>query len=232
MVDELKTYLSVTPNRFQIFLYDTKKLINLYKQSIKFDNQSEEINYISLNKFLEENIFKVEKLSGNFINNVCLIINNNKVNNISLSIKDKNYNKILDKKYIQKLLTNAKDIFTENYPEEKILHILLNGLVVDKKFFSSFQDNLNGDKISIEVQFKSISIKLLKEIDNILERYQIKVSDCIDQNYLKSLSESENFELDEIAHKVQSGFNDNEVKLIPKNQKKKGFFERFFQLFS
>ena len=73
---------------------------------------------------------------------------------------------------------------------------------------------------------------LLKEIDNILERYQIKVSDCIDQNYLKSLSESENFELDEIAHKVQSGFNDNEVKLIPKNQKKKGFFERFFQLFS
>ena len=232
MVDELKTYLSVTPNRFQIFLYDTKKLINLYKQSIKFDNQSEEIDYISLNKFLEENIFKVEKLSGNFINNVCLIINNNKVNNISLSIKDKNYNKILDKKYIQKLLTNAKDIFTENYPEEKILHILLNGLVVDKKFFSSFQDNLNGDKISIEVQFKSISIKLLKEIDNILERYQIKVSDCIDQNYLKSLSESENFELDEIAHKVQSGFNDNEVKLIPKNQKKKGFFERFFQLFS
>ena len=232
MVDELKTYLSVTPNRFQIFLYDTKKLINLYKQSVKFDNQSEEIDYISLNKFLEENIFKVEKLSGNFINNVCLIINNNKVNNISLSIKDKNYNKILDKKYIQKLLTNAKDIFTENYPEEKILHILLNGLVVDKKFFSSFQDNLNGDKISIEVQFKSISIKLLKEIDNILERYQIKVSDCIDQNYLKSLSESENFELDEIAHKVQSGFNDNEVKLIPKNQKKKGFFERFFQLFS
>ena len=232
MVDELKTYLSVTPNRFQIFLYDTKKLINLYKQSIKFDNQSEEIDYISLNKFLEENIFKVEKLSGNFINNVCLIINNNKVNNISLSIKDKNYNKILDKKYIQKLLTNAKDIFTENYPEEKILHILLNGLVVDKKFFSSFQDNLNGDKISIEVQFKSISIKLLKEIDNILEIYQIKVSDCIDQNYLKSLSESENFELDEIAHKVQSGFNDNEVKLIPKNQKKKGFFERFFQLFS
>ena len=35
-----------------------------------------------------------------------------------------------------------------------------------------------------------------------------------------------------MAYKVKTGFNINEVKLIPKNYKKTGIFEKFFQLFS
>ena len=35
-----------------------------------------------------------------------------------------------------------------------------------------------------------------------------------------------------MIYKIQAGINDNEVKLIPKNVKKDGFFEKFFQLFS
>ena len=232
MIDELKTYLSITPNKFEIFLYDTKKLKNLYKQSIKFDTQWEEINYVTLNKFLEDNIYKIEKLSGNFINNICVIIDNNQIKNISFSIKKKNYEKNIDKSYIEKLLTDAKDIFRENYHKEKILHILLNSLEVDGSPFLSFQDDLVGDIVSIEVKFKSISLKFLKDLDNVLEKYQIKASDYLDQNYLISLSKNENFELDQIAYKVQNGFNENEVNLVPKNLKKKGFFEKFFQLFN
>ena len=104
--------------------------------------------------------------------------------------------------------------------------------MVDGSSYLSFQDDLVGDIVIIQVQFKSISFKLLQDIDNVLEKYQIKASDYLDQNYLKSLSKYEDFELDQIAYKVQNGFNENEVNLIPKNQKKKGFFEKFFQLFN
>ena len=232
MIDELKTYLSIAPNKFEIFLYDTKKFKNLYKKSTKPETQLEGINYATLNKFLEDNIFKIEKLSGNFINNICVIIDNNQIKNISFSIKKKNYEKKIDKIYIEKLLTDAKDIFRENYQKQKILHILLNSFVVDGSSYLSFQDDLVGDIVIIQVQFKSISFKLLQDIDNVLEKYQIKASDYLDQNYLKSLSKYEDFELDQIAYKVQNGFNENEVNLIPKNQKKKGFFEKFFQLFN
>ena len=82
------------------------------------------------------------------------------------------------------------------------------------------------------MKFKSISLKFLKDLDNVLEKYQIKASDYLDQNYLISLSKNENFELDQIAYKVQNGLNENEVNLVPKNLKKKGFFEKFFQLFN
>jgi len=35
-----------------------------------------------------------------------------------------------------------------------------------------------------------------------------------------------------IANKLNNGFNKNEVKVISKNKENRGFFERFFQLFS
>ena len=39
-------------------------------------------------------------------------------------------------------------------------------------------------------------------------------------------------ELSQMAYKSQQGYNANEVSIIPKNVKKAGFFEKFFQLFS
>ena len=65
--------------------YKNKSIKNLYKQSIKFDTQLEGINYVTLNKFLEDNIYKIEKLSGNFINNICVIIvgKGNDLNNLN-----------------------------------------------------------------------------------------------------------------------------------------------------
>ena len=35
-----------------------------------------------------------------------------------------------------------------------------------------------------------------------------------------------------MAHNIINGINENEVKVVPKNTKKTGFFEKFFQLFS
>ena len=82
--------------------------------------------------------------------------------------------------------------------------------------------------VIIQVEFKSISFKLLKDIDNVLEKFHIKVSDYLDQNYLKTLSKNQRFELDQIAFKVQNGFNEKEVNLVPKNLKKKVFLKNFF----
>ena len=51
-------------------------------------------------------------------------------------------------------------------------------------------------------------------------------------NYVNNFSKIVNGELTEKIYKLKNGFNDNEVTLVPKNVKNKGFFEKFFQLFS
>jgi hypothetical protein len=65
-----------------------------------------------------------------------------------------------------------------------------------------------------------------------MEKYQIKVSHYMSESYIKEFFKDDDLELSVMANKLRNGYNHNEVILIPKNIKNKGFFEKFFQLFS
>ena len=54
----------------------------------------------------------------------------------------------------------------------------------------------------------------------------------MDGNYVKRQFAKSSIDFSEKIFKIQTGSNENEVKLIPKNIKTSGFFEKFFQLFS
>ena len=84
----------------------------------------------------------------------------------------------------------------------------------------------------MEVKFISISNSLIKEISNVLEKYQIKIARLFERKYITSFFKEENLDISIIAFKIQSGHNHHEIALVPKSLKKKGFFEKFFQLFS
>jgi hypothetical protein len=229
---EIETYISISRSHIGIYLLDIKNLKNLYKQEITFNNEEEKIDLNNLNKFLEENIFKIEKLLGKFIKNICLIIEDYEKNNIHFGLKRKIYDEKINKNYLENLLTDAKDLFKENYQTEKIMHMIIDKYIVDDVTYFFFPENLKGKNFCFELHFKSVSISFANEVEKILEKYQIEISNYIDGNYVKNLFVEEDFDLDVMAHKVQKGFNENEVKLIPKNLGKIGFFEKFFQLFS
>ena len=228
---EIETYLSISQAQIGIYIFDIKNLKNLYKQEIKYHTEEEKIDLNILDKFLEENIFKIEKLLGKFVKNISLVIEDFEKNNICFGLKKKIYEEKIDKKYLENLLIDAKDLFKENYQTEKIIHMIIDKYIVDDVTYLSFPENLKGKNFSFELKFKSVSNSFANEVEKILEKYQIKISNYIDGNYVKNLFIEENFDLDVMVHKVQNGFNANEVKLIPKNLQKNGFFEKFFQLF-
>ena len=87
--NELQYYLSVSPNKFGIYLFDTKNLKNLYKEEIIINQDSKFLNLNILKKFLDNNIFKIEKLSGKFVKNIFLIFENEKILNLEFGIKKK-----------------------------------------------------------------------------------------------------------------------------------------------
>ena len=51
-------------------------------------------------------------------------------------------------------------------------------------------------------------------------------------NYIKSFFSEESMDLFVMANKLNDGFNKNEFQLVSKSKENKGFFEKFFQLFS
>ncbi len=234
MIDDtdLKTYLNITPYQLGIYLFDTKKFNYIYKEELKIDTKIDLINFNILNEFLEKNIFKIEKLIGKFLNNIYLIIDTKNIQKINIGVKKKNYDEKINKTFLENILIDVKDLFRENYQNEKIIHMLVNKYLVDGTYYSSFQNNFIGNDFCLELQINHISESFVSEINKVLEKYQIKIIGYLDKSYIENFFKDENFELCLMAYKIQNGFNVNEVKVIPKKVEKKGFFEKFFQLFS
>jgi uncharacterized protein YaaW (UPF0174 family) len=57
-ISDFETFLYISKNKYQIFVYDKNNLKNLYIEEIKNDNEIE-LNILS--KFLDDNIYKIEK---------------------------------------------------------------------------------------------------------------------------------------------------------------------------
>ncbi len=228
--NEFQYYLSISPNKFGIYLFDTKSLVNLYKEEITFSN-SNFSHYDQLKKFLDDNIFKIEKLSGKFLENIILIFEDKNIFNLLLGIKKKNYNSLFTKEYLENSLIDAKDLFRENYKEQEIIHMIINKYLINGKTYSFYEENLKCDHLCLEINFKSVSKNIIYDLNKILENYQIKISKYLDGNYVKTIF-SKDIELTEMSYRILNGYNQNEVILLPKMAKKLGFFEKFFQLFS
>ena len=226
---DFETYLSISQTKFGIYLFDTKNRNNLYVKEINFEITNF-INYSNLKKFLDENVFRIEKLLGKFVKNIFIIIDHENILNIQIGIKQKNYQLSKSKVYLQSSITNAKDLFKENYPDEKIMHIIIKNYLIDGKKYSYLEDNLECEHFNLEVQFKSISNEIIQNLNKVLKNYQINITKCVDGNYVKNFFNND-IEISKMTFDILNGCNENEVMFVQKNAKKQGFFEKFFNLF-
>jgi hypothetical protein len=226
-----ETFLYVSKNKYQIFVYDKNNLKKLYNEEIE-NNDEVELNILS--KFIDDNIYKIEKMIKDFIRNIILIIEDDKVLDIGISLKKKNYEKNIDQKQLELSLVEVKDIFKENYQDLLIMHMI----IVDKEnnfLLNNANTNNSDDNLFLEVNFISISNNFTFNFNKLLENQQIKIKRYMSGEYIKSFFDKESKESVELyvmANKLNEGFNKNEVQLVPKSKENKGFFEKFFQLFS
>ena len=226
---DFETFLYISENKYQIFVYDKNNLKNLYHEEIE-NNDEIELNILS--KFIDENIYKIEKMIKNFIRNIILIIEDDKVLDIGISLKKKNYEKNIDQTQLENSLVEVKDIFKENYQDLIIMHMII---VKKKNSFLLNNANNNDDYLFLEVNFISISNKFTFNFNKLLDNHQIKIKRYMSGDYIKSFFDKESKEpldLSVMANKLNDGLNKNEVQLVPKGKENKGFFEKFFQLFS
>ena len=234
MIDtsDVQTYLIISKKIFIIYLFDKRKLKTLYYQKLEYENKTNNLDLDNLNNFLNENIFKIEKLIGNFIKNIFIYLETEDIFNINISLKKKNYEKKLQVNFLENLLVEAKDLIQENYHNYKIAHMVINKYILNGKSYTNFIRDLDADNLSLEINFKCLHKNLLLKITHILNKYHIEIDRFLDLKYTNNLFPDENVDLVKKCYKVLDGFNENEVNLVPKNIKKTGFFEKFFQLFS
>lgn len=226
---DFETFLYISKSKYQIFVYDKNNLKNLYSEEIEYSDETE-LN--TLSKFLDDNIYKIEKKIKNFIRNIILIIEDDKILEIGISLKKKNYEKSENQKQLENSLIEVKDIFKENYQDFLIMHMVI---VEKENNFLLNNANNNDDCLFLEVNFISIPNKFTFYFDKLLENHQINIKRYMSGDYIKSffdIESKESMELFVMANKLNDGLNKNEVQLISKSKENRGFFEKFFQLFS
>ena len=115
------------------------------------------------------------------------------------------------------------------------MHFVVNKCLIDGINYTSFDKEIDGEDMITEVSFISIPNNFTFNFDKLLENHQINIKRYMSGDYIKSffdIESKESIELFVMANKLNDGLNKNEVQLISKSKENKGFFEKFFQLFS
>ena len=225
-----KVFLFISQNVFIITVVDLKNEI-IYSKELKIDYERKEIDYNFLNNFLKENIFKIEKKLNNFIKSIYLIIEYDNIYSVNFSIKNKMDNIFLSTNVVNNLLLEAKSCCKQTLKNVNILHMKIDRFFIDNEYLEALPDKKKCENFSIDLSFVCMPDHVLKNIKKILGEYRISVEKTFSYTYLNSFLNSENKNIYEIAQKVMTGLNENEVFLTNKSSKNAGFFEKFFDFF-
>ena len=225
-----ETYLCISENKYEIYLFDKDKLKKLFSNEISINCNS--LDRVSLGSFLDENIIKIEKLNGKFIKNISIIIENEKIFQTQIGIKKKSYNQNINYKAIKSLLMEAKELFQKSHKDQKIIHMIINNYLIDGRNFDHFEKEILAEELSLIINFTSIPDSLSYHLEKVLEKYQVKINKYLHKKYVMNFFKDETIKFPLMIFRILEGSNLNEVQLVPKVQKNKGFFEKFFQLFS
>jgi hypothetical protein len=226
-----ETFLFVSEKKLIIYV-NSKADQQIYKKELILEETSTELNFDILDYFLNENIFKIEKLLKNFVKNIYVIIDCEEFFSIDISLKKKNYGEFITTQNLNYILNEARDQCSSTLVDKKIIHILIDKYLIDDKQFSNLPQNLKCNHFSLDINFICLPINYIKKIENILSKYQVSINRLISMKYLESLFLDQNVDFSEMAKKVIDGHNLNEVVLSSKKSENMSFFEKFFHFFT
>jgi hypothetical protein len=230
-ITNFETYLFTSPKKLIILVSTKNNQEKIYKKELILNTNSNELDLKLIDDFLKDNIFKIEKLLKNFVENIYLIINSEDFCSVNISIKQNNYGELINNNSLINPLYEVKDQCKKTLLNQKIIHLLIDEYQIDGNRYASLPKDVMCDFFSLNVRFICLPIKLIKDFEEILKKYQISVNQIVSEEYTQKYFTGQDINLFEMTKKIISGCNENEVALTSKSQKNKGFFEKFFDFF-
>ena len=226
-----KIFIFISSNKLIIISLVEANKINYKKETI-FKDQNKKFDLDLFTEFLNENIFKIEKELGEFIKVIHLIIDNEEIFSVNLSIKNKINETSINTKIINNLLIEAKNYCEETLKKAEVIHMKIDQFYIDNEYYKLLPDKDNCENLSLDLSFICVPNNILDNLEKALNKFQISVYRTISYRYLDSFLSINSNNLELVVQKILTGFNENEVILMKKKPKNPGFFEKFFNFFN
>jgi len=226
-----QTYLLIDKKKFILCVIHNISFEIIYLDQMLLTDDCE-FKFEILNEFLEKNIFKVEKTLKNFVKDIDIILDNKEFFSVKMSIKKNNNGKYIDSKSLLNPLNDLKNSCQSNFNDKKIAHMLIENYLIDDKNYFNLPKNIKCNFFSLDVNFICISNNFVDDLELILKKYHILVNQILSAKYVEKFIEEIDQNIFTTASRIKSGLNENEVSLVRKSFKNKGFFEKFFDFFN
>ncbi len=227
-----RTYLFISPKKIIISTHSAIDSKSFFRKEMSYENNFSNVDLNELTSFLNENIFEIEKKFKNFIKNIFVIIDDENFSWIKLSMKKNNYDNVITTNHLIRLVGEAKNDCEKTIQEKKIIHLLIDNYLIDQNNFSNLPNGKKCENFSIDIRFITLPKKYVQNLEQILKKYHISINQIISAEYLYELFDKDDLDLFEMANKIINNYNHNEVKIVRKTMKNRGFFEKFFNFFS
>ena len=228
---DFEVFLFFSPEKLILSVNRKTDFKLIYKDELFFENNNY-LNFDKLTFFLNENIFKVEKILGSFIEKINIIVETKDFLNLQISIKKYDYNENINSNVILYLIKSARSQCEKTIKNRKIIHILIDNYYIDDVHFTELPLNQKCKNFSLDISFICLPDELIKQIVKTLKKFQISINRILSATYIDKFANDRDTNFFKMASKIIGGYNENEIKLINKTLKNKGFFEKFFDLFN
>lgn len=211
-------------------LNENKKILLEKKVLIKDLTLNE--NFETLEEFLHQNIFNLEKKLNDHIKEIDLIIDYDDFLTLDVSTIHNFNNNVNHSNNTSNFFITIKDNVINNMQGYELIHMIINKFIVNGKEYSSLPNENNYDNTLLEIRFVCLKSNIAQSLKTIFSKYEISIKNISCYEYVNSFKDSKADNIFDLSDKLRSGFNQKEILLINKSAKKLGFFERFFNFFS
>lgn len=226
----LRTYFLLKENELIIAVIKINNSETVFSKKLIFEKTNTDYLSKEVEIFFLKNIEEIEKITKSFVKDIFLVIDDENIFSVNLSLKKKIKNKIITDGELKSLLTNGLQQIYKSYPDFSIIHFVINQFNIDGQTYYSVKDKLVNDFFWVELKFICIENNSVNKFKELFKKKEIHLKKIFSEKYVKQFN-SENKDIIKTAIEIENGLNQLEVKLVPKKLEKKGFFENFFLSF-
>ena len=226
-------YFGISESKIYICFFEKGK--KKYSHIIEFeipDNFMNNLNFKVIQNLLKDNIRKLEKRLGFFLNDGNISIQSKSYQSILFSIKNIFDEQMFDKKIVINLLQSTIQQFDNNEKNLSITHIIINKYVIDDKVYKYLPNEIRFKKIILEIEFICLDKELINKVKRLFNKCKININKIVSFDYAKRFLTTDRDDTMCIsANKILNGENQSEVYFTETPPKKTSFFNKIFELF-
>ena len=175
--------------------------------NVLFDESKLLLNHSNLNETIHNMVSSLEKRANEYIENINLMVDSEKMLSIGMSISKKLDGNLLKNSDIKFLIQEAKQQISKNYQDQNIIHIIINNYKINGDDYSYLPNEIKCNLISLDIIFICLSNDTILNFKKIFSNFNILINQIICSSYAKSINHKNNLNFSGKISFIDIGFN-------------------------